>query len=342
MEDSQSGNSGKSKLLRYALRSGSKKKEVKPTAGEISNSSASGRVRAASSVSKTASVVDLSGKEKYAAKPPRRPSISAKSAASTPASRLVGNLAPISEARGKRDAPWKSDRPVSDVSRSSSRKKFSVLSSASYWLSLITVSEAAANHSISLGFFKLALEAKCEPLNRMRDELKSYARRYNLGETVKELFVSYNIVENTEQLQTSESCSQLPEGTQSSDDEVQSSNSPVACRKLKQKASNTDNAEVSKVIEPAKKNTTQKATPTQSYDDGVIEPSKKNTTKKATATQSSDNGVIEPAEKNTTQKASPTQSTDDGVIEPVKKDTSQKATPPQSSDDGQLLICVIL
>ncbi|KAL2538596.1 Uncharacterized protein Fot_19987 [Forsythia ovata] len=43
-----------------------------------------------------------------------------------------------------------------------SRKKFSVLSSSSYWLSHIKLSEAAAKHLISLGFLKLALEAGCE------------------------------------------------------------------------------------------------------------------------------------------------------------------------------------
>ncbi|KAL5544411.1 hypothetical protein UlMin_008195 [Ulmus minor] len=329
MEDSQplqSGSSAKSKLLRYALRSGSKNKEEKPTAGQISNSSVSRRVRAVSSVSQSVSVLDLSGKEKPAAKPPRRLSIPAKSAASTPASRLVGNITPISEARGKRaDTLRKTDTPVSDVSRSSSRKKFSVLSSASYWLSQIKVSEAAANHSISIGFFKLALEAKCEPLQRMRDELKSYARRYNLGETVKELFESYNIVENTEQLQTSESCSQLPEGTQSSDDEVRSSTSTVACRKLKPKALNTDNTEVSTVKEPAKQSTTQ------SSDDDVRSSNSTVACEKLKPKASNtDNAKVskvrEPEKKNTTQKATPTTRT--------KASLTKKASTPKSLSDA--------
>lgn len=120
------------------------------------------RGRPASSVSKSVGVLDLSGKDKPA-KPPRRLSIPAKSAAS-PAPKLVGNITPISEARVKRSATsqGKSETPVSDVSRSSSRKKFNVLSSASYWVTQIKYSEAAVKHSISLGFFKLALDFGCE------------------------------------------------------------------------------------------------------------------------------------------------------------------------------------
>ncbi|XP_015883548.3 uncharacterized protein LOC107419307 [Ziziphus jujuba] len=272
MEDAQaaqSGNSGKSKLQRYSLRSGTKSKEEKPPVAELSNSSASRRGRPASSVSKSVGVLDLSAKDKPA-KPPRRLSIPAKPTAS-PAPKLVGNITPISETRVKRSATTsqgKTETPVSDVSRPSSRKRFScILSSASYWLSQIKLSEAVAKHSVSLGFFKLALEAGCEPLQRMRDELKSYARRHNLselGETVKELFERYNIVENIEQLQVSESCSQVPEeGTRSSDDEVRSSSSTVgtSTRKLKPKSLNTDAAPISPVTEPAKKDTAQKTNP---------------------------------------------------------------------------------
>ncbi|EXB20717.1 hypothetical protein L484_007624 [Morus notabilis] len=276
MEDSQiaqSGNSGKSKIQRYALRSAIKLKEEKeeekpPASSEFSNSTASKRVRAASSVSKSVSVLDLSGKEK-STKPPRRLSIPAKPAA-TPALRPVSSITPISEVRGKRSDSIQriTDTPVSDVSRLSSRKKFSVLSSASYWLSQIKLSEAAAKHSVSLGFFKLALEAGCEPLQRVRDELTCYARRHNLselGDPVKELFESYNIVvESTGQLQVSETCSQVPEEeTRSSDDEIRSSSSTVGSRKLKPKASNSDAAKVSAVTgSTTKKNTIQKVNPT--------------------------------------------------------------------------------
>lgn len=122
------------------------------------------RVRPTSSVSKSVSVLDLSGKDK-SAKPPRRLSIPAKSIVS-PAPKLSGNITPISEARQRRSvaSQGKNDTPVSDVSKTTSRKKFNVLSSASYWLSQIKLSESAAKHSISLGFFKLAVEAGCEVL----------------------------------------------------------------------------------------------------------------------------------------------------------------------------------
>lgn len=114
------------------------------------------------SVSKSVGVLDLSIKDK-SVKPPRRLSIPAKSTV-RPAPKLAGNITPISEARVRSSATGqgKSDTPVSNVSRTTSRKKFSVLSSASYWISQIKLSESAAKHSISLGFFKLALEAGCE------------------------------------------------------------------------------------------------------------------------------------------------------------------------------------
>ncbi|KAM7479992.1 hypothetical protein LguiA_028205 [Lonicera macranthoides] len=194
------------------------------------------RGRPASSISKSTSVLNISGKDK-SAKPPRRLSIPTKSNAN-PAPKPVGNITPISEKRAKRSASsqGKGETPISDVSRSSLRRKFSVLSSASYWLSQIKLTESAAKHSISLGFFKLALEAGCEPLQRMRDELKSYTRRHSLvelGDQAKELFESYNILENFEQLHVSETCSQVPEeGTRSSDEDVHSSYSIMGTQSL--------------------------------------------------------------------------------------------------------------
>ena len=100
----------------------------------------------------------------------------------------------------------------------------------------------------------------------MREELKSYARRHSLvelGESVKELFSSYNISENLEQLQVSEACSQVPgEGTRSSDDDVHSSSSTRSTRKLKPKSLNTDaTTQASSVTESANKETTQKNKP---------------------------------------------------------------------------------
>ncbi|CAK9155692.1 unnamed protein product [Ilex paraguariensis] len=252
----KSGGKPSSKLLRYPLRSATKSKEEKPPAADSSKSSTPGRGRPASSVSKSVSVLDLSGKEK-SAKPPRRLSVPAKSAASA-VPKSSGNISPISEARTKGSArnQGKSETPVSDVSRSSNRRRFSVLSSASYWLSQIKLSESAAKHSISLGFFKLALEAGCEPLNRMRDELKSYARRQNLvelGEIVKELFEIYSITETFEQLQVSETCSHVPdEGTRSSDDDVYSTSSIPGTQKLKPKSLNTSTLDTSPVKKSAK------------------------------------------------------------------------------------------
>ncbi|XP_022852667.1 uncharacterized protein LOC111374248 [Olea europaea var. sylvestris] len=216
------------RLLRYPLRSATKSKEEKPPLVDSSNSSAHERGKLASSVSKSVGVLDLSDK-KAAAKPPRRLSVPSKPTAS-PAPRTIGNITPISETRAKRSAgkhDKSSDTPVSDVSKSSSRKKFSVLSSASYWLSQIKLSESAAKHSISLGFFKLALEAGCEPVQRMREELKSYVHCHNLcelGEPLKELFDSYEISEKFDQSNVSDTGSQMPgEGNNSSDGDVSSS-----------------------------------------------------------------------------------------------------------------------
>ncbi|XP_044476508.1 uncharacterized protein LOC123204037 [Mangifera indica] len=257
-------NTKKSKL-RYPQRSASKPKVEKVSVVESSNSSVPRRGRTASTVSKSERFLDLSGKGKTA-KPPRRLSITAKSTVgSVPKS--VGNITPISEIRATRlvNTQGKNETPLSDVSRASSQRRFSALSSALYWLSQIKLSESAAKHSISLGFFKLASEARCEPLNRMRDELKSYTRRHNLGEleeSVKELFESYNISETSEQLQVSEIFSQVPEeGNRSSDDEVHSSSCTIGTRKLKPKSLNTDDAKVSSVTVSAKKEATTKKNP---------------------------------------------------------------------------------
>ncbi|XVF50163.1 hypothetical protein PTKIN_Ptkin04bG0073600 [Pterospermum kingtungense] len=253
------GSAGKSKL-RYPLRSSMKPKEEKPLVADLSNSSSSRRGRATPSVSKSVGVLDLS-KEK-SAKPPRRLSIPTKSTV-TPSPKFVGTITPISEARAKRstNGQGKSDTPLSEASRSATRRKFNVLSSASYWLTQIKLSESASKHSVSLGFFKLALEAGCEPLQKMRDELKSYVRRHNLGENgeaVKELLESYNVSDNSDQPQVSETCSQVPEeGTRSSDDEVHSISSAVGSRKLKPKSLNADAGQVSSAAKSAKEATTK-------------------------------------------------------------------------------------
>ncbi|KAL3845981.1 hypothetical protein ACJIZ3_003384 [Penstemon smallii] len=252
-DQSSASDRSTSRLLRYPLRSAAKAKEEKQPLADSSNSaSALKRGKAASSVSKSVGVLDVSGKEK-SAKPPRRFSIPSKSNAS-PAPKPFGNITPISEAKRTTGTQGKSDTPVSDISKSSNRKKFCVLSSASYWLSQIKLSESAAKHSISLGFFKLALDAGCEPIQRMSDELRSYVNRYNLselGEVIKELFEGYKISENTEQSQVS----QVPaEGNQLSDDDIGSSSSSVTdAEKLKPKTLDVGADEIHQVKKPISK-----------------------------------------------------------------------------------------
>ncbi|GMI99992.1 hypothetical protein like AT5G62550 [Hibiscus trionum] len=251
-----SGSAAKSKL-RYPLRSSIKPTEEKPPAVDSSNSSSSRR-RATPCVSKSVGVLDLS-KEK-SGKPPRRLSIPTKSTA-TPSPKFVGTTPPIYEGRAKKstNGQGKSDTPLSYASRSSATRRFDMLSSASYWLSQIRLSESASKHSVSLGFFKLALKAGCEPLQKMRDQLKLYVRRHNLDENeeaIKELFELYNVSENSDQPQVSETCSQVPEeGTRSSDDEVHKVSPSAGARRLKPKSLNTDVAQVSSVAKSGKEAT---------------------------------------------------------------------------------------
>ncbi|KAF1887418.1 hypothetical protein Lal_00041020 [Lupinus albus] len=264
---SASGNSSKPKFQKYALRSSTKSKDLNPDA-PISSHSNRGR-STPSSVSKSVSVLDLSGKDKSgSAKPPRRYSVQVKSTA-TPSPKMVGSNTPISEIRSKRNT--NSQGPQSTNQTLSSRVRFNLLSSASYWLNQIKLSESASKHSISLGFFKLALDAGCEPFQKMQDELKSYVHRYQLvaelGEQVKELFELYNIAENLEQLQVSETISQVPEDvTRSSDDEMHCSFPPTKGNgNLKPKSLNTDCTQLTPVTtESTKKVTCQKNKQSQS------------------------------------------------------------------------------
>ncbi|XP_068649388.1 uncharacterized protein [Aristolochia californica] len=252
--------SAMSSKLRYPLRSGSKPKYDKSGIAEISASSSAGRGRAPSNVSKSVSVLELSAKEK-SSKPPRRLSIPPKPAIS-PAPTLSRNITPISESRSKKRTGGldKSDTPKSDLSMSANRRKFSILSSVSYWLSQIKLSESAAKHSISLGFFKLALESGCEPLQRLREELKSYVRRYNLlelGESTKELLKSYDIVEDLGEVQVSETCSQGPD----SSDEDSRMFSSAGAGNLKPKSLNSENIPASADTEMVKKENLQTRLP---------------------------------------------------------------------------------
>ncbi|CAN0901619.1 hypothetical protein LINGRAHAP2_LOCUS21525 [Linum grandiflorum] len=242
-----SGSSIAKSKLRYPLRSSMKLKEEKPPAvvaeSTTSSSVSSKRRRQASSVSQSLGVLDLSAKEK-SAKPPRRQSIPTKTFVGTPYPKLGGNITPISETRSKRNGNGlgKSETPLSDASRTSVRRTFNRISTASYWLSQIKLSESAAKHSVSLGFFKLALEAGCEPLQQIRDELKSYVRRFELGEleASKELFEKYNISVNPEQqVQVSLSHSQTPEeGSRSSEEDFNSCSSTVGTMNLRPRSLN--------------------------------------------------------------------------------------------------------
>ncbi|XP_019198120.1 PREDICTED: uncharacterized protein LOC109191897 isoform X2 [Ipomoea nil] len=260
---SASARRSSSRLLRYPLRSAGKMKEEKAPLADSSNSSAPRRGKPAPSVSKSVGVLDLNGKDKPA-KPPRRMSVPSKSIAS-PASRQVGNITPIAEARSRRSIrnEGKSDTPLSDVSKSLTKRKFNVIFSASYWLNQIKLSESSAKHSISLGFFKLGLEAGCEPLQRMRDELKAYTQRHNLvelGEPLKQLFESYNILPDFEQLQVSETCSHVPEeGTRSSDDEIHSSSSVADFEKVVPKPPTKETAAETGQAKESTRNTTVKS-----------------------------------------------------------------------------------
>lgn len=119
------------------------------------------RDRAPSTLSKSVGVLQLSGEDKSARPPRRRLSVPAKSVATTALKPPPGNITPISETRVKRSAT-KNDTPLSNASMASTRKKFNAIALASYWLSQIKISESVAKHSISLAFFKLALEAGCE------------------------------------------------------------------------------------------------------------------------------------------------------------------------------------
>ncbi|XXG46774.1 hypothetical protein AAC387_Pa02g1533 [Persea americana] len=262
-EQSSSGPAMARSKLRYPLRSASKVRDEKSASAtpEMPTSSSSRRVRAVSNVSKSVSVIELSGKDK-SAKPPRRLSIPAKSTTS-PLPRPARSITPITEARVKKSAngQGKTDTTVSNVSKSTAnRRKFSVLESASYWISQIKLSESASNHLISIGFFKLAMESGCEPLQLLRDKLKLYARQHNLldfGEPAKELLRSYNILEELEQYEASVTCSQVSE----SFDKDSQASSTTESGSLKPKSLSSANIQGSSAPEAAKKESVPKKNP---------------------------------------------------------------------------------
>ncbi|CAM0910185.1 unnamed protein product [Alopecurus aequalis] len=211
----QSGSAAaKGSKLRYPLRSAGRAK-VEPAAAAAEappSGSAPRRAKPSSDVTKSMCAIDLSSVKDKSAKPPRRHSIPTKPGAS-PRPTPTGTITPVSGVRSRRsDSLGKFDTPASEASMSTARRKFSTLSSISYWMTQIRLAEAASKHSVSLGFFKLALESECEPLDRMREELKAYVARHGLAteleNPVKDILQVYDIADDFEKLKISVDSSQ--------------------------------------------------------------------------------------------------------------------------------------
>ncbi|CAA7035051.1 unnamed protein product [Microthlaspi erraticum] len=207
-----SGNSINSKL-RYPLRSALRSNGGKPPVPDFSASSVPRRGRVASAVSQSTTVLDLSAKKSSVdrSKPPRRLSIPNKYSSNSSVKSVSSSVTSVSESKVKRSGivarSLNETTPFSSVLRSATRRKAEDLSSSAYWLTHIKLAESVGKHSISLGFFKLALHAGCEPIDQMKKELKSYARRNNLDgldDAMKELSELYNISEESKQIQISE------------------------------------------------------------------------------------------------------------------------------------------
>ncbi|KAJ0231361.1 Microtubule-associated futsch-like protein [Hirschfeldia incana] len=268
-----SGNSINSKL-RYPLRSALRSKEGKPPVPDFSSgSSAPRRGRVASAVSQSTTVLDLSAKKSVGvdrAKPPRRMSIPNKTSSNSSVRSVSSSVTSLSETKAKRPGGGYSNpprslnvTPVSSVTRSGARRRVEDLSSSAYWMAHIKLAESVEKHSISLGFFKLALHAGCEPLEKMKEELKSYAARNNmdgLADAVKELSELYCISEESKPMQKvseSETSSVVAEETtvslKNDGDDVQSSlSTPVASNITSEITKEDDVSQDSAVMEEAK------------------------------------------------------------------------------------------
>uniref|UniRef100_A0A1J3I721 Uncharacterized protein n=2 Tax=Noccaea caerulescens TaxID=107243 RepID=A0A1J3I721_NOCCA len=256
-----SGNSINSKL-RYPLRSSLRSKEGKPPVPDFSASSVPRRGRVASAVSQSTTVLDLSAKKSVdRTKPPRRLSIPNKTSSNSSVKSVSSSITCVSESKVKRSgivARSVNETPFSSVLRSATRIKAEDLSSSTYWLTHIKLAESVGKHSISLGFFKLALHAGCEPIDQMKKELKSYARRNNLeglASAMKELSGLYNISEESKQMQISETSSVVAEETTVSvnnDNELQSSLSTPGNSNVTSEITKEDALLDSAVVESAK------------------------------------------------------------------------------------------
>uniref|UniRef100_A0A0D9WRM4 Uncharacterized protein n=1 Tax=Leersia perrieri TaxID=77586 RepID=A0A0D9WRM4_9ORYZ len=280
------GSAARASVLRYPLRSASRGKaaaDAPPT-----SASAARRTKPSLDVSKSVCGLDLSSVKDNPAKPPRRHSIQTKPGAS-PRPTPTGTITPVSLVRSRKsDSQGRFDTPTSEVSMSTARRKFSTLSSISYWMTQIRLAEAASKHSISLGFFKLALESECEPLDRMREELKSYVVRHGLAteleELVKDILQVYNIVDDFEKLKITINSSEQPK---KSDKAAQSATNVSPKGNLKPRSLNSETVQIK---EAAKKGNIQKKPDAKvrgSYNRNIVKnpPGKeaisKNTGKKA-------------------------------------------------------------
>ncbi|PWZ08113.1 hypothetical protein Zm00014a_013437 [Zea mays] len=253
------GSAARASKLRYPLRSASKGKAavVPPAADAPPTISAPRRAKPSSDVSKSM-CLDLSVKDN-SAKPPRRHSIQTKPGAS-PRPTPSGTVTPVSGVRSKRsESQGRFDTPTSEVSMSISRRKFSTLSSISYWMTQIRLAEAASKHSVSLGFFKLALESECEPLDRMREELKSYVARHGLAteleDPVKDILQVYDILDDFEKLKISAEPSQQ---AKKSDKAARTATNASPNGNLKPRSLNSDATESKEAV---KKEGIQKVNP---------------------------------------------------------------------------------
>ncbi|OEL30251.1 hypothetical protein BAE44_0008731 [Dichanthelium oligosanthes] len=286
------GSAARASKLRYPLRSASKGKAAAPPAVDAPPTiSAPRRAKPSSDVSRSM-CLDLSVKDK-SAKPPRRHSIQTKPGVS-PRPNPSGTVTPVSGIRSRRsDSQGRFDTPTSEVSMSTARRKFSTLSSISYWMTQIRLAEAASKHSISLGFFKLALESECEPLDRMREELKSYVARYGLAteleDPVKDILQVYDIVEDFEKLKISAEPSQQPK---KSDKAARATTNASPNGNLKPRSLNSEAPESK---EAEKKESIQKANPDAKVRGSYNRNPAKNTTAKEV--------VAKPAGKKTKKQA---------------------------------------
>jgi len=137
----------------------------------------------------------------------------------------------------------------------------------------------------------------------MQDELKSYVQRHQLAELgeVKELLQSYDIAENIEQNQVSESISQvLEEGTRSSDDEVHCCSSSITdTEKEKPEPLETESTPLTPVkAEPTKKEAGQKNNLGSRLKENLKKKSAKNSTP---ASDRGSSGLVKKSKKPTKQ-----------------------------------------